>query len=103
MRWVHRSLAVLTLGPIVIWILCYVFLAVLPSIHGCPAEAGNPYTCDMTDLDVSGWVPILGIFALWVVLSAWPLPVAFGLVWGLIAILQRLWRLLISCRPPPLS
>lgn len=102
MRWVHRILAVLTIGPVVIWILSYVFLTVLGGVIGCPGGDGNAYPCDMSGQNVSGLVAILGIFAIWALMLAGPVAVAAGLVWALTTLGHWLWRGRVSRRPPPM-
>jgi len=100
MRWLHRTLGTLTIGPWVVWAACVAGVLVLGLGFGCNIDEGNVHPCVVAGRDVGDFAYTLGFLAAWGVLILGPISLGAGVLWALATLAHRLWRRRVNRRPP---
>ena len=92
MKWVHRIFAILTFGPIVMWLLALASVMYLGFIAGCRIDEGNIHPCTHLGLELGRLANTLGFFASWGVILFGAFSMIAGFVWGVTALIVHLAR-----------
>ena len=90
MRWVHRIFAVLTLGPVVLWLLAIGTIILLGVAGGCRIDEGSVHPCRVLGLEVGEAAYTIGILAAWGPLLIGPICLLAGLLWVTITLIARM-------------
>ncbi|WP_027236978.1 hypothetical protein [Leisingera caerulea] len=89
MRLVRRLLATLTIGPIVLWLLCIAAVMLLGFGFDCEIHEGFANPCVVLGRDLGEAAYTLGVLAAWGPLIFGPVSMGAGLLWGLAIALSR--------------
>jgi len=92
MNWINRVFAVLTFGPVVLWLLCILVVVTLGFGFGCVIAEDTANPCTVLGLDLADEAHALGIYAAWGFLLVAPLTLASGLLWIIVAVLRSILR-----------
>ena len=76
MRWVHRIFAILTIGPIVLWLAAVAGVILLGGVFNYNINEGGVQPCLVVGRD----------------LVAGPVAICAGILWAMVAIVARLNR-----------
>ncbi|MEO3478498.1 hypothetical protein AAFO90_12560 [Phaeobacter sp. CAU 1743] len=86
----HRILALLTLGPILLWALAFGAVLFLSAVLGCSINEGFAAPCLLLGRDISDTAYALGLFAAWGPLVFAPFVMGAGLSWAILALIGAL-------------
>ena len=85
---VHWVFAVLTIGPLLIFVLSIAgTLALMGEPCGITPDAPNP--CQILGIETRGMTSIMGFFAAWGALLLIPASMAFAVLWAIFALIVR--------------
>ncbi len=88
----NRLFALLTFGPLVLWVGCFIAVIALSGLGGCAIDEGNIHPCMVMGRDVGELAATLGIYAAWGPLIFGPFTIGAGMIWGIYAIVRALVR-----------
>lgn len=89
MRLVRRILATLTIGPIVLWLLCIAFVMLLGFGFDCEIHEGFANPCVVLGHDLSETAYTAGVLAAWGPLIFGPVTMGAGLLWAIAIVIDR--------------
>jgi len=92
MKWVHRIMAVLTLGPVLLWGVALAGAVILSDMGECRTAAGELYPCRILGTDAGALARFFGFYAGWGMLILAPAALGAGVLWAVVALLARLLR-----------
>lgn len=87
---INRLLAILTIGPLLLWILSITVVLFLGNVMGCTIHEGFANPCTIAGLDLSDFAYSLGIFAAWGPLLFGPVVLGAGFLWGAVALIRAI-------------
>lgn len=90
-RWVHKVFAVLTMGPVALWLISIAVTLSLGKFGGCVIHEGFANPCVLAGRDWGETAYAVGVFAAWGPLIFAPYVVVAGFGWVAVAVIGR-WR-----------
>ncbi len=91
-RWINRFFALMTFGPILLWLGAIVIVMVLGGVYGCQINEASVNPCDVHGREIGETAALLGFFAAWGPLIMGPVIAVSALAWGVLAIIAYLRR-----------
>lgn len=91
-RWVTRLFLLTTIGPILLWLSCFVVVTVLTNLFGCVVNEGAVNPCIVFGRDVGDTAAVLFLLGAWGPLVFGPFVLASGAAWALYTLIRALRR-----------
>ncbi|MEP2716544.1 hypothetical protein [Pseudophaeobacter sp.] len=87
---INRLFAILTLGPLALWIFSLLALLGLNHGLGCGFDAAYSTPCSLAGIDLAGTNYGTGVFVVWAPFLLGPIVLVAGVLWGLVALIRKL-------------
>ena len=91
-RWINRFFALMTFGPVLIWLGAIVAVMVLGGIYDCKIDEAGAYPRDFHGADIGKTAAMLGFLAAWGPVLLGPIVLVSAGAWGLLALIGYLRR-----------
>lgn len=90
-RILDRTLLVLALAPVLIWILSIIITMGL-SYAGCQIDEGSAHSCVIAGQELAEFAYTSGVFAAWGGLLMLPTSFSIFMLWGVLRLIRLLFR-----------